>query len=86
MHKTEINYEGGLDQLAIDISNLRYDSLEYFLNKLSIKINKDSIADAERGRKQLADSLHWASCLLELARSPINEAWKVSKPYMKDVK
>lgn len=81
-HKTTISYEGGLQKLVEDISDLRYDSLYLFLTELSQKIIKDSEADYERKRVQLALSLLNAGNELSNAAGHINESWKISKPYM----
>lgn len=84
MHNTEINYEGGLDKLAIDLGNLRYDALEKFLDKLSDKLRTDSIADYDRKRHLLAYSLLAASNLLQLTKDNIRNAWEISEPYMEN--
>lgn len=82
-HKTTVPYEGGLQKLAEDISDLRYDSLYLFLAELSQKIIKDSEADCKRKRLQLALSLLSAGNKLSEAANYINESWKISKPYMR---
>lgn len=76
IHKSEIDYDGGFDKLAEDLGNLRYDSLAEFLNKLSDKLAKDSGADADRKRPQLAKQLLYASRY-------IGNAWKLCEPHMK---
>lgn len=74
-HLTEINYPGGMDKLAEDLGNLRYDSLGNFLNTLSEKLNKDSEADEKRERKHLAKQLAYAG-------KHISNAWKICEPFM----
>jgi len=86
MHKTEIEYEGGLEKLANDISDLRYDKLEDFLNKLSEKLFKDALADYKRERPQLASCLNYAHYFVRLSRDQIRNAWKISEPYMLETK
>jgi hypothetical protein len=82
IHKTEIDYEGGLDKLAIDIGDLRYDVLEEFLDKLAVKLREDALADYKRGRPKLAYHLNTAHYFTAFAKEQIKEAWKISKPYM----
>ncbi len=82
-HSTSVEYKGGLEKLAEDLGNLRYDALEKFLNLLSEKLVNDSDADKKRGRKKLATRLNKASTLALYAANEIKEAWKISAPYMK---
>ena len=82
-HKSDISYPGGLEQLAVDIGNLRYDSLEKLLKLLSTKIGEDAQADQKRGRKKLSKTLRITSNLLKVSALQIKEAWKISEPYMK---
>lgn len=82
VHKTEIDYEDGLEKLANDIGDLRYDALEEFLDKLSIKLREDALADYKRERPQLAYHLNSAHYFVAFAKEQIKEAWRISKPYM----
>jgi len=75
MHITEINYDGGLDKLATDLGNLRYDALGEFLEKLSVKIAKDADADEGRERHLLAKQLAYSA-------KHIKNAWKICEPFM----
>lgn len=84
-HKHDIKiekYSGSLEQLAIEIGDLRYDVLERFLILLSEKISKDGIKDAERGRNQLGHSLKKTAELLEEGSKSVRRAWEISEPYM----
>jgi hypothetical protein len=74
-HGTAVDYPGGLQQLANDLGNLRYDSLAQFLHLLSDKIEQDGEADLGRNRPKLAGHLHRAA--EEIAR-----AWQLCKPFM----
>jgi hypothetical protein len=74
-HLTFINYERGLDGLAEDLGNLRYDTLAEFLHKLSEKVEKDGLADEKRERHQLAKQLAFAA-------KHIGNAWTICKKYM----
>lgn len=77
------NYEENFEKLAAEIGDLRYDSLEIFLSLLSDKIMQDSTKDAERKRSKLAKSLESCSKELKKATKNIEEAWRISKPFMK---
>lgn len=76
------NYEYNFEQLAEEIGDLRYDALANFLKLLSLKIEKDSFKDRERGRSKLASSLHSSSESLLKSSKKIDLAWKISEPYM----
>jgi hypothetical protein len=82
-HPTDIEYPGGFKKLAEDLGNLRYDVLNKFLNYLSSQIARDSIGDSLRKRVKLSARLHKASNLILYAAHEIEEAWKISAPYMK---
>ncbi len=75
-------YAGDLTELAEDIGNLKYDALAEFLHALSAKIEKDGAKDKARGRIQLSSSLHACSAHLSEAALSIEQAWRISKPYM----
>ena len=79
---TVTRYPGSLDQLAIDVGDLRYDALEQFLNALAAKLKRDSAADAQRGRHQLAALLLRAAELTNDSAAEIDEAWRICKPHM----
>ena len=77
-HKTTIDYPGGLEALANNLGNLRYDVLADFLSVLSEKLEVDSFADEGRGRKKLSKALGAASLCVE-------NAWRQCKPHIPDV-
>ena len=82
-HKEVVEkYDGSLEELANDIGNLRYDSLAEFLRHLSNKIHADSCNDFENCRFKLAQELKQCSYYIGLSKTYINEAWKISEPYM----
>lgn len=82
IHKDYVDYEGPLDQLVEEIGDLRYDVLEEFLDKLSIKLREDALADYKRNRPKLAYHLNTAHYFIAFAKTQIKEAWRISKPYM----
>lgn len=83
IHQTQVeNYNGNLTDLAEEIGNLRYDALADFLDLLSKKIRKDGEKDENRGRVKLATQLFSATDSLEKSKENIDEAWRISEPYM----
>ena len=83
-HKTEISYKDGSVTLAEDLGDLRYDALEEFLEDFAKKIEKDAAADLGRGRIKLSESLSATAAALFEAKKHMAEAWRISKPYMKE--
>lgn len=82
-HQSHIeHYE--LEDLAVKIGDLRYDSLALFLELLSKKIALDASKDGARGRSKLAESLNACSDKLAGSSEDIARAWIICKPYMKD--
>lgn len=71
-------------ELAIRVGDLYYDSLVEFLEALSEKLNEDGIADKNRGRKKLSNSLFQASKDIKKASESINTAWDICEPYVKE--
>lgn len=83
IHETQVkNYNGNLEELAEEIGNLRYDALAEFLELLSKKISKDGAKDKGQGRVQLATQLFSCAGKLEESKINVNEAWRISEPYM----
>jgi len=84
-HATEIEgYEGKLDLLAEHIGDLRYKELAEFLRSLAFKLDGDAYADYEAGRIKMFDVLTQAAKHITIAEGHIDNAWRISKPYMKD--
>lgn len=79
------NYSGSLKDLAQEIGDLKYDALASFLSSLAIKIEEDGKKDAARDRRRLAMSLFACSAHLSAAKKEIDEAWRISAPYIKNV-
>ncbi len=76
------NYKEGFEKLSIELGDLRYDSLSEFLNLLSKKLDKDSLADKDRNREKLSYELLEASKRLKEASENTDKAWIICKPYM----
>jgi hypothetical protein len=77
IHKTNVDYEGGINKLAEDLGDLRYDVLADFLYALSCKISKDAHKDKMAGRDKIANELNYSAAC-------IRKAWMIAKPYMED--
>lgn len=76
-HKTDLPYPGGLQKLAADLAELRYDALCKFLKQLTIELTNDSMDDGFRGRPKLALELNRAA-------NAVSDAWAICDRYMKD--
>lgn len=83
-HKTDLDYLGGLEGIAENLGNLRYDRLSHFLTMLSNKVKRDGMEDEKRGRPKLVVQLTAASTALAVASDQIAAAWKTSEPHMKE--
>lgn len=77
-------YNGTIKELARDIANLRYDSLEEFLKWLNYEIYVDSEKDKQRGKIQLGKLLRNCSDNISESRLHIIHAWKICKKYMEE--
>lgn len=64
-------------ELAKRVGDLYYDDLAYFFEELSKKIKLDAIADRERGRKKLADTLDACVSYIEKSAEPMRYAWDI---------
>jgi hypothetical protein len=83
IHREDIDrYPGTLTDLAREIGDLRYDSLAAFLRELATKLERDSAADAGRGRPKLAATLNEAADSVTAAAAAIERAWSISSPHM----
>ena len=82
-HKRHIErYDGDMRELANDIGDLHYESLESFFHMLSEKIKEDSHKDKEGGREQLSKSLKELSLSIGESAYNTNRAYKICAPYM----
>lgn len=84
-HKSYVEgYENELAKLSDKLGDLRYDTLSNFLDLLSYKLEKDSIADKERGRHKLSAKLRQSSDYIRQASVEIKDAWIICEPFMDD--
>jgi hypothetical protein len=85
-HKKEVAGVSDMKILAEMIGNLHYESLAGFLNELAAKLKIDAEKDYDGSRTRLADQLYYASNSIANAYYSIQEAWKISKPFMENEK
>lgn len=79
-------YDGSLKDLAKDIGKMSYDSMAEFTRYLVEDLKLQSEGDKEKGRKQLVNIMNEAVRNLENSADHIDEAWRISEPYMTGVK
>lgn len=77
-------YPGSLEDLALDLKNMRYDKLAEFLGHLAKHVEVEADNDAANGKIKLPLRLYATSKHLYDAQEEIDSAWKISKPYMKN--
>ena len=77
-------YDGNLESLAQDVSNMRYDKVKQFIDTLADDIKAQADKDNMNGRVQLAGKLYVATEALYRAKNGMEEAWDICKKYMKD--
>lgn len=83
-HKTTIKDYKSTKELALDLSNLRYDVLANILLELSKQLEKDAEKDLKRGRVKLHHHLINASLKVNDSFEELSKAWSVCEPYMDD--
>lgn len=78
-----INYDS-TEELANELSDLRYDVLQKFLFELATKLMIDAQKDEDKNRLQLANHLKNASTNLLLASIDIQCAWGICYKHMEE--
>lgn len=81
-HTKEVAGISDMKILAEMVGDLHYETLADFLEKLCEKFILDSAKDRAAGRNELAKVLHCAGCETYHASISIEQAWKISKPFM----
>ena len=71
-----------VEELAIQLSQLRYDTLSKFLDCLASNISADGDKDHDAGRVILSSFLDSTARKLWKAGEEISSAWGVCEPYM----
>lgn len=83
-HPTRVlRYEGGMEALARDIADLRYDALAELLSHVAECVASDSQKDTERGRTKLGGRLYVLAAALRRASGRAQHTWTLCKPHMK---
>lgn len=73
-----------LKHMAREIADMRYDDMSYLLGTLSDMLVLDADKDRERNRPKLAETCESASVLISNASVDLEEAWRISEPFMKE--
>jgi len=81
-----VGYTGSIDELAQAIGNTTYDISVAFLEKLADDYHRQAQADEARGRVRLATQLYATAEKLYEAKSAMQKAWTICKPYMQEKK
>jgi hypothetical protein len=81
-HKKEISGITDMKDLAEMIGELHYETMSIFLQYFAVKLQKDGLNDLMAGRDKLSYVLLEASAGIVQASIQIDEAWKISKPFM----
>jgi len=70
------------EELALRVGDLYYDDLANFLDELHKKLHVDGVADENRGRVKLANSLYDASSAIKKSSQDIQRAWDICHTHM----
>ena len=71
-----------IKELALQVSQLRYDTLADFISDLATNLGNDGVKDKAAGRQILGACLHNATRSLRKVEVEIVEAWEVCEPFM----
>jgi len=83
--QTVEGFNGTLKELAIEIANLRYDSMAKLLSYTLFELERQSSHDKIIGRTKLSDIINKSCLHISQAIGYVQEAWALSEPRMKDV-
>ena len=83
-HPRNVGEYTDMKKLAEDIGNLHYETLVDLMIHMADKLEDDANSDKDKGRRKLSHHLNEASLNIVNASSDIDEAWRISKPFMKD--
>lgn len=72
-----------MKELAQIVGDLNYEALKDFFIELRNKFSADAEKDRDAGRKKIADALYQASGHTWHVYYHIDQAWEISKPFMK---
>lgn len=71
-----------IKELALQVSQLRYDVLAKFISNLAMNLGDDGQKDKDAGLTILGACLHNATRSLRKVEVEIVEAWEVCAPFM----
>ncbi len=78
-----IGWNGSLEELAVCVSNLRYDKLREFINLLSREVQTQAREDFKRQRFKLASKLRDLHFSLEKSSKIAKDLWDFCAPFMR---
>ncbi len=78
-------FNGTLKELAVEISNLRYDSMAKLLSYILFELERQSSHDKIIGRAKLSDIINKSCLHINQAIGCIQEAWALNEPRIKDI-
>ena len=83
-HEKQVLGESDMKVLATAIGNLHYETLTELLTEMRHKIFEDGRNDFLNGRTKLSGFLFDAASGLSQAAQSMEQAWLISKPFMKE--
>ncbi|MDP3698083.1 MAG: hypothetical protein Q8R47_00700 [Nanoarchaeota archaeon] len=75
-------YSGSLEELALDIKNMRYDKVAEFLGYLAAQFKEEADKDSTNQKIKLGSKLYSASEYIFRSQEEIDSAWNICKRYM----
>lgn len=82
-HKKDVAGISDMKVLAEMIGDLHYETLASMMKNLYDKLWKDGQKDIKEGRTEIGNQLLDASFCADEVRFHIEQAWQISKPFMK---
>lgn len=81
-HSKQVAGISDMEQLAIAVGDLHYQSLMNFLAHLSKKLEADALKDHEGGREKLASALQYAGMGVFESALRMEKVYELCKPFM----
>lgn len=78
------NWSGSLQDLAVAIGKMRYDTQAEFIDLLAEEISKQSTSDWSASRRRLSARLECIAHDLVAVGYGLATAWKICIPFMKE--
>jgi len=82
-HKKDVAGITDMKVLAEMVGDLHYEALTDFMICLARKIDDDADVDFDAGRRKISAELYRVAFSIYDAKSAIQKAWEISKPFMK---